>query len=58
MYTPLVSGCNVTVDSQFPRNPKGSVIVYGELLFTCSSILSVVVLSAYIIDSISAKKNV
>ena len=42
--------------SQYPKSPKGSVIWYGELLYTCNEIISEFECFIYFIDEIVIMK--
>ena len=43
--------------SQYPKNPKSSVIWYGELLYTCYEIISEFECFMYFMDDIMILKN-
>ena len=43
--------------SQYPESPKGSVIGYGELLYTCNEIISEFEWFMYFMDEIVIRKN-
>ena len=43
--------------SQYPKSSKGSVILFGVLLYTCSGIISEFVFFSYFIDDIVVLKN-
>ena len=50
-------GENVAFVSRYPENPKGSVIGYGELLYTCNEIISEFEWFKYFMDEIVIRKN-
>ena len=43
--------------SQYPKSPKGSVIWYNELLYTCNEIISEFECFIYFMDEIVIRKN-
>ena len=43
--------------SQYPRSPRGRVIFYGKLLYTCREILSEMEFFKYFMDEIVTLKN-
>ena len=43
--------------SQYSRSPKGNVIWYGELLYTCREIVSEFECFMYFMDEIITRKN-
>ena len=38
--------------SKYPKGPRGNVILYGELLYTCEKIMSEFVFFVYLMDAI------
>ena len=43
--------------SQYPKSPKGSVIWYGQLLYTCKEIISEFECFIYFMDEIVIRKK-
>ena len=43
--------------SHYPMNPKGNVIWYGELLYTCRKLISEFACFVYFMDEIVTRKN-
>ena len=47
----------VALVSQYPKNPKGNIILYGELLYTCKKVISELVFFVYLIDEVNTRIN-
>ena len=47
----------VAIVSQYPKSPKGNVIWYGELLYTCKEIISEFECFMYFMDKIVTRKK-
>ena len=47
----------VALVSQKPNNPRGRVMLYGELLYICKEIISEFESFMYLIDEIVTRKN-
>ena len=43
--------------SQYPKSPRGNVIWYGELIYTCNEIISEFECFMYFTDEIVIRKN-
>ena len=56
-YATSFVGEVVAFVSQYPKSPKGSVIWYGELLYTCNEIISEFECFMYFKDEIVFLKN-
>ena len=55
-YATSFVGEVVAFVSQYPKSPKGSVICYGELLYTCNEIISEFNCFMYFMDEIVIHK--
>ena len=56
-YATSFVGEVVAFVSQYPKSPKGSVICYGELLYTCNEIISEFECFIYFMDGNVIRKN-
>ena len=52
LYAISFTGEVVAFVSQYPNNPRVSVVLFGVLLYTCSEIISEFVFLSYFIDEI------
>ena len=50
-------GWIVSFVSQYPKKPRGNVVLYGEFLYTSRDIMSEFVSFAYLMDEIVTPKN-
>ena len=57
LYAISFTGEVVAFVSQYPNNPRGNVILFGVLLYTCSEIISELMFFSYFIDDIVILKN-
>ena len=57
LYATSFVGEVVAFVSQYPRSPRGSVILYGELLYTYREITSEFEFFMYFMDEIVTQKN-
>ena len=48
----------VAFNSQYPKNPRGNVIWYGEILYTCNEIISEFEFFMYSKDEIFIRKKI
>ena len=51
-YATLFVGKVVAFASQYPMSPRGNIIWYGELLYTCNEIISEFECFMYFIDEV------
>ena len=57
LYAFSCVGVDVAFVLQYSNSSKGSAVFYGELLYSCSAIVSVFVIIAYFIDEIVTIKS-
>ena len=57
LYAISFTGEVVAFVSQYPKSPRGSVILFGVLLYTYSEMISEFVFFTYFIDEIVILKN-
>ena len=57
LYETSFVGEAVALLSQYPKSPKGKVILYGELLYTCREIISEFEFFIYFMDETVTLKN-
>ena len=57
LYATSFVGKIIALVSQKPKNPRGRVILYGELLYTYKEIMSDFESFIYFIDEIVTRKN-
>ena len=57
LYATSFTGEVVAFVSQYPNNPRGNVVLFGVLLYTCSEIISELISFSYLIDDMVILKN-
>ena len=57
LYAISFTGEVVEFVSQYPNHPRGNVILFGVLLYTCSEIISELIFFSYLNDDMVILKN-